>query len=588
MKIENILTQLETAQLVRRFSEEEATYIFMNALTQDAAYAAILKKTRRDIHLQVAQTLELRYAERLDEFAALLAQHYAAAEHDAKTLEYAARAGDWAARVYANAEAVAHFTRAIEIARASADNMRIRYLYSRRGRELELASQFPAALANYAEMEELARTRGDRTLVLSALVAQCQIRCTANSEFNPSLGEPLAEKALLLARETTDRAAESKILWILVNLYRFTNRWVHACEAGEASLAIARELNLVEQTAFTLNDLSHAYGFSGNFNRARELIQEATLRWREQGNLPMLADSLATTSLYDTFNGEWDEALALSDEASRISQDIGNLWGQTYSLSMVGAVYWARGESTRAIDVMEETLRLSAQSGYSLPQLITRADLGIALASLGAFERGLEHARGALEFADAHYAGVRPYAQSTLVQIFLWMKDLAQAAATFDLFPSNADHISPLFSFYGLLANVRLTFAQGEYAATLDASVRLLRQLEESSLRASIPESLFYKGLAEHALGRPEQARASLLRARDGAVALQARWLLWQIFGALGEIELAIGETSRAQSFFAESRKLVVDIAERAPAELRASFLNLPSVRKLEVRHVAK
>ncbi len=575
------LTALESKEFVRRLTEDGSEFIFKHALTQETAYESLLKKSRRDIHRRVAQTIELLYADRLDENAALLAEHYAQAGDDAKTLDYSTRAGDSAARVYANAEAIAHYTRAIEIARADADDARIQYLYSRRGRELELASQFPAALTNYDEMQELARERGDRALELCALIAECQIRCTANSEFNPALGEPLAEKTLRLARELHDRAAESKILWILINLYRFTERLPQAREVGEQSLQIARELILREQLAYTLNDLAHAYSFGGDFKRARELIQEATRLWRELGNLPMLADSLATASMDDTFVGEFDEAIALSDEAYQVSQSIGNLWGQTYSLSTVGIVYWARGETARAIALMQETLRLSEQSGYPVPQLMTRADLGLAIASLGAFERGIEHARGALEFADAHYAGLRGYVIGALVQIYLWMGDLPQAAATLGLFLGNDNATSPLFSFYELLCESRLASARAEHAHALDVSTRLLERLREIGLRAYIPEALYYKGLAERGLGQLESARASLSQARIEGQAMQARWQLWQILAALGEIEFGCGKTSEAEKFFAKSRELIAYIADHAPAESRESFLNLPDVRQL-------
>ena len=115
MNLETELVQLETAQLVRRGDDPELQYLFKHALTQEAVYESLLRAKRREIHAQVARVYEDTYAERLDEIAALLAQHYAEAGADAKTLEYATRAGDAAARLYANAEAVMHYTRALEI-----------------------------------------------------------------------------------------------------------------------------------------------------------------------------------------------------------------------------------------------------------------------------------------------------------------------------------------------------------------------------------------------------------------------------------------------------------------------------------------
>lgn len=592
MNLDSQLLQLENQEIVRRLAEPDLAFLFKHALTQETAYQSLLKKTRRDIHLQVASTIESLFADQLDGNAALLARHYAEAGDDAKTLEYATRAGDVSARVYANAEAVAHYSTAIDAAKrmgarhaSPLHESPLRELYLKRGREQELASQFSAALANYVEMENLGRDRSDPALELAGLIAQSQIWCTPSSEFNPSLGEPLAEKALQLARESHDRAAESKILWILVNLYRLTDRVLQAREAGERSLKIARELNLREQMAYTLNDLSHAFVFGGDFKHARVLIEEAMQLWRELKNMPMLADSLATASMHDNVIGKFDETIAFSNEAYEISQAIGNLWGQTYSLSNVGLAYWVHGETARAIGVMEETLRLSDQSGYPVPKLITRADLGVAYASVGAFERGLEHARGAFGFANAHYPAMSPIALGALIEIYLWMGDHAQAIAALTSY-SSGDPNSPFFTIHVAISNMRVASAEADYPRALEYSTRLLQQLNELDMRAYIPEALYCQGAAEYAMGQTDSARATLGKAIEAAQAIGSRWMLWQILGALGELESACGNQSQATPYFAQAHELIVYITNHAPAEWRDSFLNLPHVKKLEEHYV--
>ena len=110
------LAQLESAQLVHAETEGERTYAFKHPLTQEAAYESLLLKQRREIHRRVGETYEHLHPDRLDEFAAMLARHYAEAGDDAKTLEYSIRAGDVASRVHANDEAVAHYARALSTA----------------------------------------------------------------------------------------------------------------------------------------------------------------------------------------------------------------------------------------------------------------------------------------------------------------------------------------------------------------------------------------------------------------------------------------------------------------------------------------
>ncbi|MGE5265425.1 MAG: hypothetical protein ACM3S0_18755, partial [Acidobacteriota bacterium] len=77
------LSQLESAQLVRRIGDEEDAYIFKHALTQDTAYQSLLLKRRREIHRLVAHAYEAQYGDRcLDDYAGILAQHYAEAGDD--------------------------------------------------------------------------------------------------------------------------------------------------------------------------------------------------------------------------------------------------------------------------------------------------------------------------------------------------------------------------------------------------------------------------------------------------------------------------------------------------------------------------
>lgn len=579
--LETQLARLEAAELVRRGDEIDRSYLFKHALTQDAAYSLLLLQQRRELHRHVAQTYEELYPEQLDGFAALLAQHYTQARDDAKALEYLKRAGDAAARMYANAEAEAHYTRALELARQRqpCDGPEVEYLYRRRGRELELASQFKAALASYEEMERFAREHHDRTLELAAVMAQCQIFCTPNSEFNPDRGEPMAQRALGLARELSDRPAESKIQWILLNLYRFTDRPDRARAAGEQSLQIARDLNLQEQMAYALNDLPHAYISLGEIDQWERTLEDAIHQWRAIGNLPMLADALASFALYDSQIGNYDRALAYGGEANQISESIGNLWGQSYSLSTLGSAYWARGEAERAIAILEEALRLSEPSGYLVPLVLSRVDLALVLAGLGAFERAEEMCRLARESADTHFPSLRPAVGIAQIRILSLKGDTAGAAAVDSAeTDQDTDEFSSRLRLYSRFV---LAFAQHDYARVIDMSSSLIEPLRRLKLRSYLSEVLYLTGCAERAAGNSNPARDLFVQAQINAEALNMRRVLWQIYAALGELEADGGNQMQARAWRAQALEIVEYIAAHAPSDLRQSFLDLPDVRSV-------
>ena len=207
------LEVLEASGLIRLVTlQPEVEYLFRHALVQDAAYASLVKQDRRQLHRAVGEALERLHPDRRDELAALLARHYSEAGDAPRALKYFTLAGDAAARVYANAEAVMHYTSALNVARRTLTSTSpalagegpeveaLTHLYLSLGQSLELSARHPEALANYAELESLARVRGDRAMELAALMARAKIHATLNAAQNPEQAHTLLEQSLTLAR----------------------------------------------------------------------------------------------------------------------------------------------------------------------------------------------------------------------------------------------------------------------------------------------------------------------------------------------------------------------------------------------------
>jgi len=75
--LQSALAKLADAELVyARGVAPDATYIFKHALIQDAAYQALLKTRRRELHRKVAQTLAERFAEIAEAHPEVLARHW--------------------------------------------------------------------------------------------------------------------------------------------------------------------------------------------------------------------------------------------------------------------------------------------------------------------------------------------------------------------------------------------------------------------------------------------------------------------------------------------------------------------------------
>src|SRR5262245_49491870 len=112
-KLEWALGHLKYSQLLEECGgDDEVEYAFKHALIQEVVYDSILQKTRRELHIAVAQAIEALFTDRLPEFHGMLAYHYGRAEDLEKAEEHLLQAGDQAARSAAPSEALNYFREA--------------------------------------------------------------------------------------------------------------------------------------------------------------------------------------------------------------------------------------------------------------------------------------------------------------------------------------------------------------------------------------------------------------------------------------------------------------------------------------------
>jgi class 3 adenylate cyclase/tetratricopeptide (TPR) repeat protein len=93
----------------------EPVFRFRHALIQEATYQGMLRAQRRQLHARAAWGLEAASADRLEEVAAVLGHHYAAAGETGRAVHYLEVAGEHAASVFANDEAIASYRYALAI-----------------------------------------------------------------------------------------------------------------------------------------------------------------------------------------------------------------------------------------------------------------------------------------------------------------------------------------------------------------------------------------------------------------------------------------------------------------------------------------
>lgn len=579
-QLDNALTELQRAELVRASIANDAEYLFKHALVQDTALSTLLRGEYKRLNLLVARAYEKIYTEReLEEYAAQLAQHYDAAGDDAKTFDYATRAGDQAARVYANTEAITFYTQALEAAkRVNAPTAQLIHLYTKRGRVYEVMANLES-LATYQEMGEYARARGDRALELQALLLRGTMYAVPQGPADRTIALELAAQANALAMELGNRRAQAHALWIQLLTHLYNSEIPDAIRVGESALALASEPDARELRGYILTDLARAFLQSGHMARVPALETEARAIWRELDNKPMLADNLMQTATQALLRGAFDETITLTDEGIEISETIGSKISHMSNQGVQLLALFECGDVTRVFQRAEGILRIAAQLEGGFP--MQSANGAWVYATFGAISRGAELAAQARrELQEPLPEFFRAWAWVMLTRYYIASGDVpaARRALAASQMENHLTRVDPA-GMFGAIALGETLLAEGAYALAADLMAERAQMLKRLDLHHTLSDILYVQAQAARALGNVAHAFELLERACAEAEAINARRVLWQIYAALSELETERGNSEQAHAYREQARAVLKFMIESAPQEFRAGFLNLPRVR---------
>jgi predicted ATPase len=185
---DDVLDALEracTARLVEEDSSAIGRYSFVHALTRDALYDSLGVARRARLHRRVAEAIESRYADDLEDHFGALAFHYSAAGTDLrKAVEYSGRAGEQAMVRLAHEDAAKQFERGLALL-AEQDRARCDLLLGL-AEARRRAGDVPGSRAAFEEAGALARSLGDAELVARAAVGSFRGHVMANPAWHES------------------------------------------------------------------------------------------------------------------------------------------------------------------------------------------------------------------------------------------------------------------------------------------------------------------------------------------------------------------------------------------------------------------
>jgi tetratricopeptide (TPR) repeat protein len=358
---------------------------------------------------------------------------------------------------------------------------------------------------------------------------------------------------------------------------------MEALEYCEPTIKLARQVNNLEQLAFTLNDAGRVYQGIGAYEKAFEVFDEANEIWKQQGNQVMLADNLGASAMANYFAGNYDKALSLADQAWEISRETDNYWGQSYSRVIPSYIYVDRGYPDLVVRYATECIEAGEKGGLIASIVLVPVELAWVYGVYGEPSRGIDMAERALKIAIEKMPDWKSPALAVMIRLHLLMGNLDTAEKI-----ANAEHLNPVLSVIRShylaiveLTSIELELTRNNFQIALSLSDELLEEITPLSWIYN-PEILYRKADALIGLGRLEEALQTLTEARSLAEKLDARHHLWSILSRLADVSAQLGNQEQSDDYRKQTRDVIEFIAERLKKiELKDSFLNQPRVQRL-------
>ena len=412
-------------------------YLFKHALLRDVTYESVLLRRRRGYHRRAAEWLLAAGGDRVDEFADLIAAHYAAAGDGPAEAHWQTRAGKHAAARFALPEAERAISRALELLPAAEAATRYELLLERESiyqlqarREAQAADlaalaalagergdpswaaevalryaslynftgDYPAALEAAAAAEKLAAATGDARRQAKAHLQTGQTH-RARSEYD--LARAVFRTGLDMARRAGARDVEAEMLRAMgVNAQEQGDPTAQQ-ESFQQALALAREVGDRRSERRTLNSLGVMEENQGHYEEARAYFEESLALGRAIGDRTGIGTVLGNLGVTDMDTGDLAGARANFEEALAIARETGDTVGVNIWLLNLAFVVATEGDAATALAYYDEAQRGFEAAGDRSSQGYVLNGIGRVLIEEGRPAEGIEPLRAAMALRQA-------------------------------------------------------------------------------------------------------------------------------------------------------------------------------------------
>jgi len=301
------LSALKDSELLyERGIYPQSTYIFKHALTREVVYDSILKNTRRRLHNEIGGAIEEFHKDKLDEYYAILAEHFIAGGNYDKAVEYSKLAERKAEKAASLNDAIAYVQKRV------------------------------ACLEKLPQTEEALRKMVDARTTLGLYLSQISHTIEAKKAV-----EPVVDLALRLGYKRRISQIYSILGWYSWSVdedYPSAHRYL------TDGLRMAEELNDILSLAIANTWLG--FLFSDNCE-----YEKASYHWGKALDINIAANSLwgiATIKSWTAgwvynFQGEINLGFKESSEVLKIAEESGDICSKACGYTFHGHSCYCKG-----------------------------------------------------------------------------------------------------------------------------------------------------------------------------------------------------------------------------------------------------
>ena len=375
-----ILTDAEL--LYVRGIAPDASYQFKHALIRDAAYEALLKSRRRELHLRVARTIDEQFPTLKETHPEVLARHWTEAGETEPAIGAWQKAGERAVERHAYREAEQHYRQALAVLQTLPESS------ERDGRELAL------------------------------LLGVGPVLIATNGWASPETERAYGRARQLCERDADSSEAFQALFGLWVN-HLVRSEFRTAYELAENLLKRALSINDSTLLMFAHQALGDTSYSMGELLRAREHLEILISRYcgERQRALGVDMEVVARSYAAGTIQllGYPDQALKLGQEAVALAQSLSDPFSVAFASNFLIAIQLRRGEASAAQATAERQIALCVEHGFAYWKAHSSVLLGGAIAAQGRGEEGLAQIERGLQAIAA--TGGNPTREDFLVYL---------------------------------------------------------------------------------------------------------------------------------------------------------------------------